>query len=163
MAADAEAAFAADEPEPAAAVIRRDGPDGQSADLAILTEDGFFNMFSKVFDGPQVFHPAFRHIALDNGQAFRPEAARATSDRIYAFCRNSGIRWLENLLAFDQSGFETIVNLGLVTWFGYGTMIGAGQALAEMRQSRPGAGADAAPREVRPGTFTHTIGDGPHG
>lgn len=155
LAEDAAAAFAGDdqqaqeaaqqaETDGAQPFIRRVDDQGQETRFAILTKEQFTDLFCFAFDAPQQLHSAFRHIATDNGQLYRAEASRATASRIYDLCRTSGIRWLESLLALDQSGLEKVVELALVGWFAIGTLQGAGAAMQELRngpQDAQGQGA----------------------
>jgi hypothetical protein len=152
---DAAAAFAGDdqqaqdteqqaETDGAQPYIRRVDDQGQETRFAILTKKQFTDLFCFAFDAPQQLHPAFRHIATDNGQLYRAEASRATASRIYDLCRTSGIRWLESLLALDQSGLEKVVELALVGWFAIGTLQGAGAAMQELRNGPQDAQAEGA-------------------
>lgn len=169
MGADADAAFrdldAEDKAEQEAAPLSIDRveKDGTVKPFLILSEQEFYELFEWALNGPQALNPAFRHIAIDNGQPYRPEGARATADRIYSFCLKSGVRFFENLLAVDQSGMETVINLALIGWFGIGTAQGAAMAMAEMRgqgqEAEPEADAEPVP-VARAGMYTSELKGG---
>ena len=113
-----------------------------------MTEEDFAAMFVFAFNAPQQIHTAFRHIAIDNGQPYREMSAHMTAKRIYWLCRDSGMQWLENFLAVDQSGIEKLIELAAVGWFAIGTVQGAGAAMREIRQPpEPPKDADASGQE----------------
>ena len=112
-------------------IDRRDS-EGNPAKLVILTKDEFRTMFETAFGLPAQIHPAGRHIALDNGTPMRREAGLMTADSLYDFCRSSGIRWLENILAVDKSGFDKLIQIAAVGWFVVGTASGAMRSAAEI-------------------------------